>query len=132
MSVTPLTAPMHGANVLIYIEDTLVAGQKNCTINVKRDTIEVQSKSDYPNKKFMSNWAEWDCSFDGVFLSPEYAEALLSGSEVDVEIEFGSHTSPSITYSGTANVTEANIEASQDDVATLSCTLQGTGALTIS
>lgn len=126
---TTIPTPLHGATVLIKIGSTVVAGQRDATINIKRDTIETHCKTDYPYmKKYMVSWGEWDCSFDGIWLGDALLSELSAGTAVSVTIDMNNGS----TYTGDAIVTECSLSIPQDDVATFSCNLQGCGALTIS
>ena len=126
--------PIHGANILLFkgSETTPIAGQRNVTINYTCDSVETFTKSDFPAKTFMAGWESWTCSFDGVYNGDTMATALHAGAEVAVKIQVktGTTTYEQI-YAGNAIITEFSIEAGQDDITTFSCSLQGTGALTI-
>ena len=127
---------IHGACIRIYDGTTLIGGQRNVTINIKSDTVETHSKEDFPWKYYKYSWMEWDCSFDGVFAvdtPANYTEKLIKGQTLSVDITDDSANLASkgtTLYSGTAVVTEFSMEAGQDDIATFSISLQGTGALT--
>ncbi len=127
---------LRGVDILIFkgTDTSPIAGQRNVTINFKSDTFDTTAKSDYPNKTYMSGWMDWDASFDGVYDGDAMLDLLAVGNSVAVKIQknTGTYASPSYTqiYSGNALVTEFSVEAGQDDIATFSISLQGTGAFT--
>ena len=126
--------PIHGADILIFkgSETTPLAGPRNVTINYTCDTVETHTKSNFPAKTYMASWEGWTASFDGVYNGDTMATALHAGDEVAVKIQVRTAASTyEQIYAGNAIITEFSIEAGQDDITTFSCSLQGTGALTI-
>lgn len=122
---------VHGVHIRIYSGTTLIGGQRNVTINYKADTVEIHTKEDFPNKKYLRSWEDWDCSFDGVLKDTTMATALKAGDTVSVKIQDDSGDSAVQMFTGSAIVTEYSVEAGQDDVTTFSISLQGNGALTV-
>ena len=121
---------IHGVHIRIYNGTDLIGGQRNVTINTKSDTVEVHTKTDFPNKKYIKSWEDWDCSFDGVLQNSSLSGSIAAGDTVSVVIQDDSSTPGTSMLTGSAIVTEYNVEAGQDDITTFSVSLQGNGALT--
>lgn len=121
---------IQGFNIMVYVGSNAIGGQKNCTLSLESDTIDVSNKNSNGWSDFIPGAKSWTISCDGQFLTDDAGQealmaAFLGNGEVSVEMK-GS----GVTYSGTAVVASLELEASYDDVFAYSVELQGKGALT--
>ena len=125
-------AVTRGLEILVYIGEVAVGGQKNCTLSMESETIDVSNKNDNGWSSFIGGAKSWSVSCDGQFITDDAGQkaimtAFVGGTNVTVEMK---NDDESVFFSGTAQITSVEVEASFDDVATLSMELQGLGALT--
>ena len=137
---------LQGLNIMVYVDKTPLGGQKNCTLSMEADTIDVSNKNDFGWASFISGAKSWTVSCDGQFLVTEekgegdetvitqessqsaLMNAFLGNKVVEVEMK---NEDGSIAYEGQAVITSLELEAAFDDVFAYSVELQGKGALTI-
>ena len=127
-------AVTRGLDILVYVGDVAVGGQKNCSLSLESDTIDISSKSDFGWSSFIGGAKSWSVSCDGQFISDDagqqaLTEAFVNATNVSVEMK---NADESVYFSGTAQITSMEIEASFDDIASLSLELQGVGELKLS
>lgn len=130
-----------GDKVLVYSSPdgtaySVLGAQRGGTLTINMDTIEVTAKNDDLAKEFVSGRYTWNVDCDALVVigdaGVEQFEAVaLSGQEVYVKFEVSDGTNTK-TYTGKGIVTSYSVTGSMGDVATVSCSIQGTGALTIS
>lgn len=123
---------IQGLNILVYLGETALGGQKNCTLSMEADTIDVSNKNDFGWSSFIAGAKSWTVSCDGQFLTDDAGqtalmEAFLGSEEVQIEMK---KADDSIYYSGKAVITSLELEAAYDDVFSYSVEFQGKGALT--
>lgn len=128
-----------GDKVLVKLNDgisnIIVGAQRGGTLTITADTIEVTAKQD-ANKEFVPGRYSWTVDCDALVVVTDSARVLLeskilNGETVDVVFEVSDGTNTT-TYSGTGIVTNYAITGSMDDVSTVSISIQGTGALSVS
>ena len=127
-------AVTRGLDILVYIGAKAVGGQKNCTLSLEAESIDVSNKNDFGWASFIGGAKSWSVSCDGQFVADDEGQsaimdAFIAGTNVEVEMK---NSDSSVYFKGTAQITSVEVEASFDDVATLSLELQGLGALTTS
>jgi TP901-1 family phage major tail protein len=127
-------AVTRGLEILVYIGDVAVGGQKNCTLSMEAESIDVSNKNDFGWSSFIGGAKSWSVSCDGQFITDDAGQqaimtAFVEGTNVAVEMK---NSDSSVYFKGNAQITSVEVEASFDDVATLSMELQGLGALTTS
>lgn len=134
-----------GDKVLVYSSPdgtsySVLGAQRGGTLTINMDTIEVTAKNndelDGLAKEFVAGRYTWTVDCDALVLigdaGVEQFEAVaLSGGEVHVKFEVSDGTNTK-TYTGKGIVTSYSVTGSMGDVATVSCSIQGTGALKIS
>lgn len=130
-----------GDKVLVYSSPdgttySVLGAQRGGTLTINMDTIEVTAKNDDLAKEFVSGRYTWNVDCDALVVigdaGVEQFEAVaLSGQKVYVKFEVSDGTNTK-TYTGKGIVTSYSVTGSMEDVATVSCSIQGTGALTIS
>ena len=140
------TTQVQGLNILVYIQDgenkKILGGQKNCTLSMEADTIDVSNKNDFGWASFIPGAKSWTISCDGQFLAEDDGQdalmaAFLDSEEVTIEMSNAVLASEgveakeaTIYYSGKAVITSLELEAAFDDVFSYSVEFQGKGKLT--
>lgn len=134
-------AKMQGMKCKVYIVDntdplnpveTVLAGQRNATLNRSAETIDATSKDTEGYwKENLQGFKEWSIDCDGALVESDAAyakleEKFLNSENVDVKIIMGSGTE----YSGNAVLTDFPLDMPYDDLVTYSLSLTGSGALT--
>lgn len=122
---------VQGLNILVYLGETALGGQKNCTLSMEADTIDVSNKNDFGWASFIAGAKSWTVSCDGQFLTDDAGQAALMAAfieseEVTIEMRDAEST---IYYSGQAVITSLELEAAFDDVFAYSVEFQGKGKL---
>ena len=137
---------VQGLNILVYVKDgetkTLLGGQKNCTLSMEADTIDVSNKNDFGWASFIAGAKSWTVSCDGQFLVDETGQeasqaklmkAFLDSEEVEIimsnEVVGDKAKAATIEYTGKAVITSLELEAAFDDVFAYSVEFQGKGKL---
>ena len=125
-------AAVRGLDVLVYIGETVLGAQKNCTLSLEADTIDVSNKNSFGWSDFISGTKNWSVSCDGQFTVEDTAQATLmdafvAGTFVDIEMK---NADSSIYYKGQAAIASIELEAAYDDVFAYSVEFTGKGALT--
>lgn len=123
---------IQGLNILVYAGDKLIGGQKNCTLSMEADTIDVSNKNDFGWSSFIAGAKSWTVSCDGQFMTEDEGQtalmdAFLASTEVAIEMKNSDNT---VYYGGNAVITSLELEAAFDDVFAYSVEFQGKGALT--
>lgn len=123
---------IQGLNILVYLGDVVLGGQKNCSLSMEADTIDVSNKNDFGWSSFIAGAKSWTVSCDGQFITSDAGqtalmEAFLNSTEVEIEMRNEDST---IYYGGTAVITSLELEASYDDVFAYTVEFNGKGALT--
>ena len=124
-------AVTRGLDILVYVGTTAVGGQKNCTLSMEADTIDISNKNDFGWASFIGGAKNWTVSCDGQFVTDDAGQkalmdAFISGDNVEVEMK---NKAENVYFKGTAQITSVEVEAAYDDVATLSVELKGVGKL---
>lgn len=131
-----------GIDILIKVDEEIVALQKGATLNRSADTIDTTTKTSGGWKEFVASLKEWSIDCDGLYTLPRATgttsfrlleDAFNNGSEVDVEFALADETDlvagDTIGFTGKAIIVDFPLEAPMDDSVTFSVSLQGTGAL---
>lgn len=122
---------VQGLNILVYLGETALGGQKNCTLSMEADTIDVSNKNDFGWASFIAGAKSWTVSCDGQFLTDDAGQealmaAFIESEEVTIEMRDSEST---IYYAGQAVITSLELEAAFDDVFAYSVEFQGKGKL---
>lgn len=122
---------VQGLNILVYLGETALGGQKNCTLSMEADTIDVSNKNDFGWSSFIAGAKSWTVSCDGQFLTDDEGQealmaAFIESQEVTIEMRDSEST---IYYAGQAVITSLELEAAFDDVFAYSVEFQGKGKL---
>ena len=126
-------AVTRGLDVLVYVGENAVGGQKGCTLTMEAETIDVSNKNDFGWSSTIGGAKTWSVSCDGQFIAADAGQkalmdAFVAGTEVQVEMK---NTGETIYFAGKAAITSLEVDAQFDDVATMTMELQGKGALTV-
>lgn len=134
---------MKGIDILIKIDDEVVALQRGATLNRSAETYDTTTKTSGGWKEFVASLKEWSIDCDGLYTLPKASgtssfraleDAFVNGEPVAVEFALATETGvtagDTIGFSGLAYIVDFPLEAPQDDSLTFSVTLQGTGELT--
>lgn len=124
-----------GKNLVIKIDDTVVALSRSCSFNLTRDTVDTSSKDSDADKKEYGKYrasVTTDHLVDfsdttGVF---SMDQALLEGTKVDATFEKRTLAEGDISYAGTFLVTSFEMSADDNSEATASISLESDGDIT--
>jgi len=128
-----------GKDILLYVnkgadatapEWQLVGGQRNSPLNKTADSIDASHKTSGGWKQNLSGLKSWTVDYSGLLILDDDGVAILdyafnNDKQVFVKIEYSNKT----YQTGWAHVTSFNTDSSHTDVATLSVTLTGVGAI---
>lgn len=128
-----------GKDYLIYLNTgtseaaptwTLLGGQRSGGLSREADEIDASHKTSGGWKSTLPGLRSWSIDLESVYLKDDTGakfleEAFLVGKQVNVKFEY-----PDKSYvTGWGSVTECSLSTPHDDVATLSGTIKGDGAL---
>lgn len=124
-------AVTRGLDILVYVGENAVGGQQNCSLSLESDTIDISNKNDFGWSSFIGGAKSWSISCDGQFITDDVGqkalvEAFVNAENVEVEMKNAENT---VYFKGTAQITSIEIEASFDDVCTMSMEFTGVGEL---
>ena len=124
-------AQVQGLNIKVYVGETVLGYQKNCTLSLESDSIDVSNKNSDGWSDFIPGTKSWTVSCDGQFAVEDAAQgdiidAFKSNTFVDIEMKNEDDT---IHYAGKAMITSLELEAPYDDVFAYSVEFQGKGEL---
>ena len=124
------TDAKRGLDIILSIDNKIVGGQRNATLNREAEVIDITNKVSAGWTENMTSVKSWSIEGDGIFVVDDAAldaieEAFLNGSWVQVKV-----ADEAWGYTGRGVITDFPIEANYDDAATYSITITGSGALT--
>lgn len=129
-----------GQDLLIFIGTDPIAYAKTCSLEMTMDTIDTSNKMSGAFKTYLVGQMGWSLSSDSLLTFSSTAGESVSDlftamtSRTPITVKFAKADTgfaagvPS--YSGSALITSLNIQADNNEVASLSVALTGTGALT--
>jgi len=118
---------------------TKIANLTSTDFELTKDTIDATNKDGSDYKEFLVGLNSWTLSAEGIFeeddsttnLSPkDVLDDMIAGDAITVVMT--SNLAGDIKLSGSAVMTSFSWNAPVNDVATFSCSLQGSGTLTVS
>lgn len=126
------TDKIRGLEVLIYIDDTVVGGQRGASLTMSADELDITDKNTTGYKKYLVGLKEWGISCDGLVVAGEAGydalfNAFIAGNIVHVQLK---KADDSFGYEGDMVVSSMDFDAQYDDALTYSCELKGAGDLT--
>ena len=128
-----------GKNIMLYYHDPIsgndipFACSTNCTFNVQVGQKEVTSQTSAWYKEFKNDIASWTISCDGLITLNNYGYLFLlqqqqNRTTILVKFVIDNGVDGLVIISGNCNLTNLQINGPWKDVATYTCSLQGTGA----
>ncbi len=136
------TGLVNGTLIALYkdISGTLtkVANLTSTDFELTKDTIDATNKDGGDYKEFLVGLNSWTLSAEGIFEedasttghSPkDLLDDIIAGDEITVVMT--SNVTGDLKLSGSAVMTSFAWNAPVNDVSTFSCSLQGSGALTV-
>ena len=133
---------VNGTLIALYkdVSGTLnkVANLTSTDFELTKDTIDATNKDGGNYKEFLVGLSSWTMSAEGIFeeddsttnFSPkDLLDDIIAGEEITVVMT--SNESGDIKLSGSAVMTSFAWNAPVNDVSTFSCSLQGSGSLTV-
>lgn len=126
--------PIKGADVLMYYNNEVIAGQRNSTINVTADTLDTTSKDSNGWKTSLSGLREWSTNLETIEFSGDAGkqQAVLtkkafSGETIDVKIVVPGK----FVMSGSAAIISKETTADYSDISKGNYELRGADAPTV-
>lgn len=134
-----------GTDLMLFKGGKALAAATSCKLTIQANTLETSSKDSGKWTTKQAAKLSWNCSSDNLFTVADYkelADALIARKEV--EIRFSTVKNPDSAngvpeggwqpsedgYSGKAIITQLDLTASDNENATYSVSLEGSGALT--
>ena len=139
----PSSGITNGTLIAIYkdISGTLtkIANATSNDFSITKDMIETTNKDSAGAKEYIAGEYGYTMSVEGMFEEDASVGAGISWKEIitdllagtSVTIVMTSNVSGDLKLSGSAFFNELNLTAPQNDVATFTASIQGTGALTV-
>ena len=114
---------------------TVIAGSKSCDFTATANTSDAAAKDDanpiWDNPEF--TYYDWSCSNESFVVDIAYLKTLLEKVAIEdatVVVQF--QVSNNFAYRGTAIITSLEIDAPNDDFVSVSLSLEGASALSVS
>lgn len=120
-----------GLEVLLYVGNNVVGGQRGASLSMSADDIDTTNKTSKGYKTFLVGLKEWNISCDGIVFTGDagydaLVAAFLDGDTIEVELKNEAGT---FGYKGTVAIASMDFDAQYDDALTYSCELKGASAL---
>ena len=121
-----------GLDILFSVGSTAIGGQRNASIEMTTETIDISTKTTGDWTAKMAGAKTWTSNCDGIYIASDAGykaalDAFMNGTEVDVKIADGSST---VGFQGKAIITSFSFEAPYDDAMTYEMSFEGVVALT--
>ena len=124
-------AYLKGKDLLVTIGSDVMLGQQDCEISITGEAIDAFGKADYPVKKKVPGWTEWQITASQLIDLTDAANVALATAAATALTVSVTLAVDSVTYSGTAIATNFSKSGGKEGMATSSCTLTGGDLLTI-
>lgn len=120
-----------GLDILLSVGETSIGGQRNASIEMSAEVIDISTKTTGGWTAKMSGAKSWTADCDGIFITSDagYDAALaafMAGTEVDVKIADADST---VGFTGKAIITSFSFEAPYEDAMTYEMSFEGIGEL---
>lgn len=137
------TGIFNGTSLVLSIDvtggggPTLLGASTSCSVNFTLDTFETTNKDSGHKKAYLPAATGFTMDCEAFYTTDEanapdnIMAAINSRTKVNVEFNEASDTTGDYKYTGEAYITSCSLNAPNEDAATYSISLQGTGALTI-
>lgn len=137
------TGLVNGTLIALYKEisgsPVKIANLTSTDFELTKDTIDATNKDGQNYKEFLVGLSSWTMSAEGIFeedgsttnhSAKDLLDDIIAGDEITVIMGNEDETGD-LKLSGSAVMTNFSWNAPVNDVSTFSCTLQGSGALTV-
>ena len=137
------TGIFNGTDLILKVDTSgggspsLLGASTSCTVSYSLDTFETTNKDSSHTKAYLPAAHGWTMDCEAFYTTDEtnapdnLMAALSARTQIDVEFNQASATTGDYKYTGKAYITSCTLNAPNEDAATYSISLQGTGALTI-
>lgn len=126
-------AQINGTTIILDVDGNPVAMLTDTTLNIAQDLPDASNKDSGGWAEHINGQRSWDVSLDGHadMRNKENVETLydLIANRSQVDIEVKTEVTGDVTFTGTASLADMSLGAPNEDVATVSGSLTGTGAL---
>lgn len=125
-------ATKRGLDILLSVGETSIGGQRNASIEMSTEVIDISTKTTGDWAAKMSGAKSWTSDCDGIYMDGDEGyqaalDAFINGTEVDVKIADATST---VGFSGKAIITSFSFEAPYEDTVTYEMSFEGVGELT--
>lgn len=125
-------ATKRGLDILLSVGETSIGGQRNASIEMSTEVIDISTKTTGDWTAKMSGAKSWTSDCDGIYMDGDEGyqaalDAFINGTEVDVKIADATST---VGFSGKAIITSFSFEAPYEDTVTYKMSFEGVGELT--
>lgn len=129
-------AQYNGTTIGVYIDDSLVAASTNCTLDMSMDTYEVTSKDSGGKREIQPGTTSWTISGDFLDSVGDVNYDLddlltLVNNRTLISVRVDDAGTSQRKYTGQGYLTSVNGSWPNEDVASGSFTIEGTGTLTV-
>jgi len=125
---------INGTDLLIYIGGTKIYHSTNHSLNLGMSPRDATTKDSAAWKALLGGLRNWSISGDALMaMDAAYGYSELQAvliARTAVTVKFSSEVAGDYYWSGSALLTVLDLEAGTEDNASMSYTLEGTGALT--
>jgi predicted secreted protein len=135
------TGAISGQSITLYSEGCLIAGSKNFSISFSQAMIDVTSREDAFQNAVIAGRRDWKIDIDALYVYTNVGKKVLlanvnaglAGATPSTSLACViTMVSPDGTFTGEAFVTSFALALPAEDAVTYTCSLQGTGVLTLS
>ena len=128
------TAAVSGQSITLSIGGDLLAGSKAFTLSLSQATIDLTSRDDALQGAYIAGRRDWNIDIDALYVYSDVAKKILltNANTGSPSISAILTTADAATFTGSVIVTSLSLAMPDEDAFTYTCSLQGTGALTIS
>lgn len=126
-----MSTTKRGMDILLSVGSQQIGGQRNASIEMSAESIDVSTKTTGAWTAKMSGAKSWTADCDGIFITSDAGyeaalDAFMNGTEVNVKIADSGST---VGFTGKAIITSFAFEAPYEDVMTYEMSFEGVGAL---
>lgn len=128
-------ALVKGNDLEVYVGTTLVGKATSATLNVNTNLLDASTKESTGWMEQVAGQKSWDISVEALvdfsltYGVSELYSAMIAGTEVSVVFGVGTGASDE-KFEGQALISSVSINAGNEELATVSASFNGTGALT--
>ena len=119
---------IHGENLTLSLNGTIVAAAKSCTLEFSQELIEVASPISGADKQYIPGKRGWTVSTDGMCETMGYVGKLQAGLSQKYTLRFYDKDL-SIYHSGSCYIKSLRVSGEIGKIVTYSVSLQGSGAM---